>query len=214
MSNPIGWRSGRLVVIKEAEREARSKRRQVLCKCDCGNQKVIRWSRVKGRITKSCGCIPRENLIAYNFVHGEAGKPLYRVHRNMMLRCYDETSEGYHRYGGRGITVCNEWKDIKTFVKWAKASGYRNNLTIERIDNDGDYEPNNCRWATLTEQANNRRTNRLEKYRGDTRTVAEWSRILNIESDLLYSRLSKGWSFKRAVETPHVKGRGMYQKYL
>lgn len=214
MINPIGWKSGSLTVLKEVEREPKSGRRQVLCQCECGNQKIVRWTRIKNKITKSCGCLVGENLKTYNYVHGEAGKPLYSVHRNMILRCYDTENENYHRYGGRGITVCDEWMDIKNFTKWARSSGYEPSLTLERINNDGNYEPDNCRWATLIEQANNRRNNRFEKYNGQEHTIAEWSRILNIEPDLLYSRLGKGWSFKRAVETPHIKGRGMYQKAL
>lgn len=213
MDNLLSVRSGRLTVISFYDKE-RNGHKRYLCECDCGNYTVVRDTRIRNHETKSCGCISKEHLIEYNTKHGLSNSPLYPIYQGMMSRCYNPDLDGYHRYGGRGIKVCDEWlSDIENFIKWGKESGFKKGLTLDRIDNDGDYEPSNCRWATVKEQANNRRSNHLETYKGETHTIAKWAEKLNIIPDLLYSRLSKGWSFKRAVETPHIKGRGKYQQY-
>lgn len=120
----------------------------------------------------------------------------------MINRCFRTKDKRYKDYGGRGITVCNEWRNsFKAFYAWAIANGYTDELTIDRIDNNGNYEPSNCRWLSLKEQANNRRSNHLVTYDGQTKTITQWSEERNIKKSTLQRRLSKnGWSVKRALE--------------
>ena len=122
----------------------------------------------------------------------------------MKNRCNNQNCERYEDYGGRGIQVCDEWKDdFKSFYDWAMNNGYEEHLTIDRINNNGNYEPGNCRWVTNIVQANNSRHNHCVTYKGETHSLSEWSRILNLPFHLLSNRInSYGWSVERAFETP------------
>jgi hypothetical protein len=120
----------------------------------------------------------------------------------MRLRCYTTTNKDYERYGGRGIKVCDEWQSFEPFYQWAMANGYQDALTLDRIDNDGDYCPENCRWATQKEQQNNRRSNRLITHNGETHTIAEWNRIKGFGKWVIGNRLRDGWDIGSAVDTP------------
>ena len=201
-----GQKFGRLTCIKDA---GRSSRKQVLwlCKCDCGKLVIVKSNSLLTGNTKSCGCLAREILIKRNTVHslskGKDGKVtrLYRIWRRMKQRCYDKNCSDYKRYGGRGIKVCDEWLDYRNFYDWAMSNNYKNNLTIERINNDGDYEPDNCKWIPPEAQARNKRSNRYITFRGVTKTLAEWSRILGMEHSLLRYRLDK-WGTEKAFTTP------------
>lgn len=139
-------------------------------------------------------------------------KRLYSIWHNMKKRCYYAKSKSFKNYGARGITVCDEWKnDYRAFEKWAMENGYRYNLTIDRINVNGNYEPSNCRLATREQQDCNTRRNVNITYKGETKTVAQWSRVYKIDHCLLGIRLRRGWSFERAVATPprkysHVRG--------
>lgn len=141
--------------------------------------------------------------------HGAARKetlPLYRVWNSMKARCTVETCDMYHNYGGRGIGICVEWaEDPAAFVCWALAAGYRSGLSIDRIDNDADYSPDNCRWVSQTEQCRNKRNNRFVAYKGENYTNADLARLAGLHPSVLHCRIHRyGWSVERAVTAPLV----------
>lgn len=159
-----------------------------LCKCLlCGREFETRKDGVVNGHTQSCGCTRDEWMHSgkINRKHGLTNDRAYWVWTKVKARCYNPNSREYKNYGGRGIKMCDEWLDPEKFIKWAYATGYDNTApkgqcTLDRIDCDGNYEPSNCRWITNLEQQNNRRNNHRYEYNGETHTVAEWSRILNI----------------------------------
>lgn len=138
--------------------------------------------------------------------HGLTNTRLYRIWCNMKTRCYCKTDFHYPRYGARGIVVCTEWKnDFQAFYDWSMSNGYSDDLTIDRIDVNGNYEPQNCRWADNFTQANNTRRNRYYTYNNETHTLTEWSRIVGIKREILKDRIFKlGWSFEDAIKTPKM----------
>ena len=206
--NLTGKRFGKLVAIKTI---GKNKNGAYLwqCKCDCGNEIIANVGNLKNGHTKSCGCL-RVDRCKTNFTkHGLEHTRLYGIWSDMRLRCYDEKNIAYHRYGGRGITICDEWKnDVKAFYDWATANGYKDSLTIDRIDNDGNYCPENCRWATIKEQASNRRSNILVTHNGKTQTMKEWANEVGIPYKVVWARVQKlGWSAERALTDPVKKGK-------
>lgn len=150
-----GQRFGRLVVLERAG-SGSNKRAMWRCQCDCGNTIITSSSHLRGGDTQSCGCLHQETFT--NKKHGERHSRLYRVWSAMKTRCYNPNSRDYQYYGGRGIAICAEWlSDFATFQNWAMSHGYRDDLSIDRINVNGNYCPDNCRWATATEQRHNRR---------------------------------------------------------
>ena len=125
---------------------------------------------------------------------------LYSIWRKMHFRCESESHVHYWNYGGRGIKVCEEWNSFVNFCVWAMSNGYQDDLTLDRIDNDGNYEPSNCRWATEETQMNNKRTNVFLTVNGETHTVAEWGRIMNVDHRLISKRLKRGWTAEKAIQ--------------
>jgi hypothetical protein len=143
------------------------------------------------------------------YKHGESKRKngsrtrLYVIWCNMIERCYNPHFQAFSNYGGRGIRVCDEWRNcFLAFREWAMTNGYDNKLTLDRIDNNGNYEPSNCKWSTVREQSNNRRTNRLITYRGETKTMIQWAETIGIPYDTFKRRLYYGWSVDKAIETP------------
>ena len=120
----------------------------------------------------------------------------------MVARCHRKTTRAYPQYGGRGIAVCDEWKSFAGFLEWSLANGYKDGLSIDRIDNDKGYFPGNCRWVTMETQANNKRSNVVVEYKGECHTLAEWAKILGIKYATLRKRLDEGWSVEDAFHTP------------
>lgn len=143
-----------------------------------------------------------------NTKHGFSDKErLYDLWCHMKQRCQNPTDKRYSLYGGRGITICEEWSDYSIFRKWALSNGYANDLTLDRIDNNGNYEPSNCRWTTQKVQSNNRRTNRIITHNGVSHTLSEWSDITGIKWCTIRRRIEVGWSVEQALTTPVYGGR-------
>lgn len=178
-----GKRFGRLVVLGVDDNGKR--KTSFVCQCDCGNVKSIRSDALLSGATVSCGCAKKEqdrkNLTA-NHKHKMSGTRIYNIWVGIKDRCYNPHNARYHRYGGRGIAVCEEWlHDFSAFYSWALENGYKENLTIDRIDNNGNYCPTNCRWANVKEQCNNRSTNVKITIGNSTRTLTEWCEIFDLD---------------------------------
>ena len=172
----------------------------VLCECDCGKVTKVRIEHLKSGHTKSCGCYQKKQTSKAKRTHGREPKRLYSIWSNMKTRCYNKNTECYSGYGGRGITVCDEWKKFEAFRDWALSNGYSDDLTIDRIDNDGNYEPSNCRWATDDEQRNNTRRNHFLEYQGKRLTIKQWSLIVGISDKTIRDRINRyGWTTEEAL---------------
>lgn len=185
--NLKGQRFGRLIAKQYVGKEKHN-RALWLCSCDCGKEIVVPSYRLKQGHTKSCGCLAKEIAKTRTKTHGKAGTRLYRIWNYMKSRCCYNRDPNYVRYGARGITVCDEWKnDYTAFERWALEKGYNDTLSIDRIDVNGNYEPSNCRWATAKEQADNRRTNVRISYNGEIMPLKNACNKANLSYGAIYS---------------------------
>lgn len=201
IKNREGQRNGRLTVLQRAANKVEPSgaiRAQWLCRCDCGNEVVVTGHALGKGHTKSCGCLNRENAPK----HGMARARIYRVWVHMRQRCENPHYTHYDRYGGRGIAVCERWQSFENF--YADMGGCPLGMTLDREDNDRDYEPGNCRWATRVEQSNNRANNVHMTYKGQTKTLAEWGLVTGLGKSVIIGRLASGWSIERVLTEPLV----------
>lgn len=162
------------------------------CKCECGNEKVVGGNYLITGRTKSCGCYQLESIKTRSITHGLSNERLYNIWKNMLRRCENETNARYADYGGRGIYVCKEWHNIKVFVDWALKNGYADNLEIDRINNDGSYEPSNCKWSTRREQTLNTRRNVKITLNNETKTLTEWAEQYGFNVNTIQYRYYRG----------------------
>ncbi len=207
MGKPIdmtGQRHGRLSVIEMA---GHNKHRQRLwrCVCDCGETTEVLGFLLRYEQTRSCGCLAREAIASVNKKHGKSKSQIWSMHRSMMDRCYLQTSTAYKNYGGRGITVCKRWHDFENF--YADMGDKPKGMTLERMDNDGPYTPDNVRWASYKDQANNRRSNVVLEFEGKKQTMQQWSDEMGLKIQTVWARLNRGWSVDRAL-TEEVRHAG------
>lgn len=172
------------------------------CKCDCGNITNVRGDRLLDGNTKSCGCLQKEVVRKLNTIHNDSHTRLYDIWTDMKQRCYNQHNKRYKDYGARGIAVCDEWKnDYSTFKEWALSNSYNDTLTIDRINNNSNYEPNNCRFVDAKTQVRNRRNTKYMTYKGITKPFAEWCEEYNLNYSTVYNRIYNcGWSIEKALE--------------
>lgn len=195
-----GQRFGRLTVEKRYRNN--NGRAQWLCYCDCGTVVVAQSYLLRKGLTRSCGCLRKETARENAKKHGGRKTRLYNIWCAIKHRCTNRSAINYKDYGGRGIIVCAEWENsFEAFQEWALANGYRDDLSIERIDNDGPYTPDNCRWATRSEQGRNRRSNYLVEYNGETHPLIRWAELTGIKYGTLHRRLTRGWTVEKALTT-------------
>lgn len=203
--NLIGRRFGRLTVMAFDgihKSPCGTTRRMWRCKCDCGNETVVNTSNLFNGSTKSCGCWKLEKITSHNTKHNGTHDRLYMIWKSMKYRCSSDHDKRYEVYGGKGVSVCQEWlEDYDAFKRWAYENGYDESAktgecTIDRIDNNGNYEPSNCRWVDRTVQANNTSRNHWVELNGFKMTIAEFAKVMNISKNHAWYYLNK---FEREV---------------
>lgn len=186
-----------------------------LCRCVCGNEKCVNASSLSTGKTRSCGCLNDEQRHkigkkANRTTHGLHGTRIYRIWKQMKTRCYNHNTDDYMSYGKRGIKVCDEWKNsFSNFYEWALKSGYDDTMSIDRIDVNGDYRPDNCRWSTMKVQQNNKRSNHFITIDGETKTAAQWIEETGISHSTFYQRLRNGKSGQDLISKPRPRKRVM-----
>lgn len=203
----IGKKFGKLTVLEELKSNKANDYHKILkCKCDCGNITYKRKTNVINGKVLSCGCFAIEQTKKRSTKHGCFGTRIYGIWNGILQRTKYKSKKDKENYWGRGINVCKEWEDFINFKKWALDNGYDDKLTIDRIDVDGDYSPENCRWITKKEQSNNRRNNVKYEYNGEILTQSQWSERIGIDPTNFKKRVDK-YGLKKAIETPKRKMR-------
>ena len=198
----IGQKFGRLTVVAESPSRVTGVGYRTTmweCRCDCGNTVVVRAKCLLGGVTKSCGCLQREQLSNRASKHHGFNTKLYNIWDSMRQRCNNPHHKSYHNYGGRGIVICDEWGDFSNFLRWALSAGYNDNVprgecTLDRIDVNKPYSPDNCRWVSMKTQSNNKRNTIYITLNRETRTLAEWAELSGVKYQTAYKRYRKGLS--------------------
>lgn len=204
----IGEKHGRLTIMRVA---GKNKYNHVLyeCLCECGNLAIIEATCVKRNKTKSCGCLQKEKTKESSTIHGLTNTRIHRIWAAMISRCENQNNNRYYVYGSKGISVCQEWRnDFVQFYDWSMKNGYSDELSIDRIDVNGNYCPDNCRWATREVQMNNRSNNRNITYNGTTRTLKQWSEYFGFNYKYFHEVMSKNdWDIEKVLNIPYFKER-------
>jgi len=198
-----GDRYGRLTIVSEnaPRRYPSGKKRVFTCRCDCGTLVLVLLSDLRSGHTTSCGCRQREVVAQLKLSHGKCSSREHTSWSGMIQRCHNPDNPSYDRYGARGIVVCDRWRN--SFAEFLKDMGdCPSGHTIERVNNEGPYSPENCVWATPTTQNRNRRSSLRLTLNGVTRTASEWAVVLNIKPPTLYSRIARGWPPELALSKP------------
>jgi len=188
-----------VTVLKEVERN--NKQRSFQCKCVCGKVFITRLVLLTNGQTKSCGCKRVERFIEMNTFHGMSRSKLNAVWQSMKQRCLNPNHKYFSHYGGRGIEICKEWLTNTNFFSWALSNGYKEGLTIDRINVNGNYEPLNCQWVTMKSQCRNKRDNVFIEFNNKTLCIADWAKKIGISYSAMRKRLQK-WSVEKALTTP------------
>ena len=198
LNNLNGIKFGRWSVIRELHRCSSGS--NWLCVCDCGATREVAGKSLRNGSSRSCGCLQKELISSRNMVHGHYHTKIYGVWSLAKDRCNNPKCKHFKDYGGRGIKMCNEWSDnFEKFYIWSLGNGYSENLTIDRKDNNGNYEPGNCRWITMTDQQSNKRNNVFLTSNNKTQTVAAWSRETGVKITTLHYRIKHGWGDEGAL---------------
>lgn len=190
--NLIGQKYGKLLVLERAAENTKNGTSRWKCLCDCGNITTVPCTKLTGHKTVSCGCYR-------NRQNGKSTTRLYHIWRAMHERCENPKHDHFNRYGGRGIKVCNEWDEFLSFEKWAVENGYQNGLSIDRINVNAGYSPDNCRWQNQKQQMNNISSNRYVEYQGKKFTVSQFADFLNVPYYTIMNHVKAGWSAERIV---------------
>jgi hypothetical protein len=201
----IGKKFNKLTVLEYSHSKRTAKRNSQAmfkCKCDCGNEVIVAGSNVRLEHTKSCGCYLPEWIKKTKTSHGQSNTRLYDIWQGIKRRCYNKNETVYKYYGGKGIIMNEKWLDFTKFMEWATSNGYTDKLTIERNDVNGNYEPNNCRWVTMKEQAaNTTRSHNLTAF-GETKIIQYWADAIGTSTSVILARLRRGWNIEDAVSLP------------
>jgi hypothetical protein len=202
-----GQKFGRLTVIERAENKGHEP--TWICKCECGNLKRVIGAELRKGNTTSCGCYAKEvtskrlkGKTPHNKRHGMTGTRIYKIWVEIKSRCNNPNDSSFKRYGGKGISVFKEWDNFDAFYDWSMSNGYAENLTIDRIDNNKGYSPDNCRWVTMKEQANNKTNNHIVVYKGKEYTISQLAEIYGVPYKKLWKRIKLNWSIEKALSTP------------
>lgn len=197
--------------VKERIEDANDQNTKWKCVCECGNESIVASGALKSGMSKSCGCYKNEQTSQRNramATHGKTNTRLYRIWNNMKDRCLNSNSKDFVNYGGRGIRIHEDWiNDFQVFYDWAMNNGYSYELSIDRMDNNGHYEPSNCRWTTMEEQQNNTRNNCNITIDGITKTASEWSKISGIGSKTIIYRYKNNWDESKLLIKPNRRNR-------
>jgi hypothetical protein len=189
-----GIKYGRLTVIRRSQSNSKTGNAMWICECDCGNIVTVIGSKLRSGYTKSCGCLRISNI-----AQGHSRERIYVTWKGMHQRCCNPDHDKYKWYGEKGITICDEWHDFIVFREWAFKNGYTDNLTIDRINPDDNYNSNNCQWVDMKYQANNRTNNRIIEYEGKEYSVAQFADMLTVPYHTVRNQMRLGWSIEKIV---------------